>query len=125
MKQREASAFKMYIENAVKEKKKQLLEPEPTYQVDKYSLLKEKLGGEEGILALAEGWDKLAQDARKLAAEDSGGGAISNLFSLDFVEACELGNVAKVVTMLTMGKGDPNSTLGDDTIFIFLFNKVS
>ena len=125
MKQRVASAFKLYIETAVKEKKKQLLEPEPAYQVDKYSLIKEKLGGEEGVIALANGWDKLAQDARKLAAEDSGGGTLSNLFSLDFVEACELGNVAKVVAMLTMGKGDPNATLGDDSIFIFLFNKVN
>jgi hypothetical protein len=119
-----ADAMKLYIEAAVKERKRQLLLPDPEYQIDRFAIIKEKLGGEEGVIKLAEEWAQLAEHARKQANKDSGSSDVLNMFSMDFIEACELGNVAKVVALIGIGKGDVNAFLGDDPIFLYLFNKV-
>ena len=124
LKGRVADAMKLFVEAAVKERKRQLLLPEPEYQIDRFAIIKEKLGGEEGVIKLAAEWAQLAEDARKQANKDSGSSDVLNMFSMDFIEACELGNVAKVVALLGIGKGDVNAFLGDDPIFLYLFNKV-
>jgi hypothetical protein len=118
-----ASALKLYLEVAVVEKKRLLLEEEPEYERDKYAHIKELLGGDDALQKMAEDWDKLARTAKK-NGDDEGPLSILNVFSLDFIEACEMGNVVKVVSILAVGKGNPNAKIGDDPIFLYLFNKI-
>lgn len=58
-------ALKLYIDAAAKDKKRQLSEPEPEYERDKYAAVKEQLGGDEAVLRMAENWNKLAANAKK------------------------------------------------------------
>ena len=58
-------ALKLFIEAAAKDQKRQLNEPEPEYERDKYAHIKEQLGGDEALTEMAAQWDKLADSAKK------------------------------------------------------------
>jgi hypothetical protein len=60
-----ASAMKLYIEAAVRDKKRILNEPEPEYRADKFAAIKVQLGGDDAMQAMAEKWEKLAAKAKK------------------------------------------------------------
>lgn len=119
------AALQGYMTTAIAELKRNLEAPEPVYVPDKLDYFREKLGGETKLVEMTARWEALAAEARKLAAHDVGDDEVSNLFAMDFIEACENGAAVKAATLLQMEKASANERIGDDPVFIFIFCKVS
>ena len=78
--------------------------------LDKYDLMKKKLGGDEVLEKQAEEWLAFAALVRKKSKRET------NMFdsSMDLPDAIEKNNLAKVVFLLAVGQNDPNMRANND-----------
>jgi len=84
--------------------------PEEDDVLDKYDLMKKKLGGDEVLEKQADQWLAFAALVRKSSKRDT------NMFdsSMDLPDAVEKNNLAKVVFLLAVGQNDPNMRANND-----------
>lgn len=95
--------------------------PDPDAQLGKYELMIKKFGGEELCEKKAEEWIKFAAYVRKKAKREQ------NMFdtTTDIFDACNQGNLVKVLYILGVQGVDPNTkTPDDEPLIIHMINKL-
>lgn len=82
----------------------------------------QKLGGIDKVISMADGFISYAEKIRKKASK----GKTFNLRSgpMDFVDACNRGNIMKMIMMLASGVGDANMEYDEKPIYYNIFLKL-
>lgn len=98
------------LENMRKKKKSEELlsdseEEKEEFELDKYDVMRAKLGGDEKLEKVADAWLKFAQLVRKKSKRQT------NMFdsSMDLPDAVDKNNLSKVVFLLAVMGADPDS----------------
>ena len=95
---------------------------DPDAALGKYELMVKKMGGDEACALKAEEWVKFAELVRRKAKRDT------DLFdtSTDLYDACNQGNLVKVLYILGVLGVDPNTikTPEDEPLIIHMVNKI-
>ena len=95
---------------------------DPDAALGKYELMVKKMGGDEVCAIKADEWVKFAEFVRRKAKRDT------DLFdtSTDLYDACNQGNLVKVLYILGVQGVDPNTikTPEDEPLIIHMVNKI-
>jgi ankyrin repeat protein len=85
----------------------------------KYEEMKRMLGGEEKIEIFSEKWVAYAEEVRK---KNSVKTAMFD-FSTNLFDACDRGQIGKVLALLATGQGKADLIVNDEPLFIIIFMK--